>query len=160
MAVVIGEVVADATPGNRDCALSTPPQGFGSAGVYDFLMRFLLNTVGWGIVIYALMYLLWSGLVMYGLAAGMLSLAGRIIALACITTIAARSLHLPVWKDLCMYVIAWVAVTMILDAIFLVPFTGFAMYSDWSVWAGYALIAIFPLLTASSVVSRFLPRVG
>jgi hypothetical protein len=111
-------------------------------------MRFFLGAIGWGIVIYALMYLLWSGLVIYGFAAGMVSLIVRLAALAGITTLAARSLHIPNWRDLAPYTVAWALCAVALDALFLVPFSGWALYATWSVWVGYALVAIIPLLTS------------
>lgn len=94
------------------------------------------------------MYLLWSGLVIYGFAAGMFSLVVRLAALAAITTIAARSLRLPTILDYVPYTCAWAGVAVILDAVFLVPFSGFVIYSSWSVWVGYALVALIPLVTS------------
>lgn len=111
-------------------------------------MKFFLGAIGWGVVIYALMYLLWSGLVIYGLAAGILSLVVRIGALATITTLAARSLHMPNWRDLLPYALSWAVCAVLLDALFLVPFSGWALYSTWSVWVGYALVAILPVITS------------
>ncbi|MEK7155636.1 MAG: hypothetical protein AAB734_02045 [Patescibacteria group bacterium] len=110
------------------------------------MLRFGMYALGWGIAIYAIMYLLWSGLVIYGLAAGVLSLVVRLVALAGVTTIAARSLHLPNWKDLVPYTISWAVAAVVLDALFLVPFSGWSLYATWSVWVGYALVAILPIL--------------
>ena len=112
------------------------------------MMRFGMRALGWGIVIYAVMYLLWSGLVIYGLAAGVFSLVVRLIALAVITTIAGRAQRLTTWKDLVPFSIVWAVVAVILDAIFLVPFSGWSLYATWSVWVGYALVAIIPLFTS------------
>ncbi|OGG59978.1 hypothetical protein A2765_00745 [Candidatus Kaiserbacteria bacterium RIFCSPHIGHO2_01_FULL_56_24] len=111
-------------------------------------MGWLTRAVGWGVVIYAVMYLVWSGLVIYGLSLGLLSLAIRIITLALITTIAARSLRRADWKDILPFSISWAIVAAILDAVFLVPFSGWELYASWSVWVGYALVAIVPLLTS------------
>lgn len=112
-------------------------------------MQFLGKSLGWGVTIYALMYLLWSGLVMYGLSFGIISLVVRLLALALITTIAARALRMMHRFDLLPYTIGWAVVAIALDALFLVPFSGWALYAEWSVWAGYALVAILPLLTFS-----------
>lgn len=117
-------------------------------------MRFLLGAVGWGVVIYALMYLLWSGLAIYGFAAGYPSLIARILVLACVTALAARSLRMPTWKDLVPYTVSWAAVAIILDAVFLVPFSGFALYTSLNVWVGYILVATLPLLTSISWIRR------
>ena len=111
-------------------------------------MPFLKKGLGWGVVIYAVMYLLWSGLVIYGLALGVVSLTVRILALTLVTTIAGKSLRLTNWKDLLPYSLSWAVVAILLDALFLVPFSGWALYSTWSVWVGYALVAIIPLFTS------------
>ena len=112
------------------------------------MMRFAARALGWGIAIYALMYLLWSGLVIYGVAAGIFSLIVRLGALAVITTIAGREQRLTNWKDLAPFTISWAVIAVVLDAIFLVPFSGWALYASWSVWVGYALVAIIPLVTS------------
>ena len=122
------------------------------------MMRFGARALGWGIAIYAVMYLLWSGLVIYGLAAGVTSLVIRLVTLAAITIIAARSLHMPNWRDLVPYTVSWALIAVVLDALFLVPFSGWALYATWSVWVGYALVAIIPLLAAIKL-SRGTPRV-
>ncbi len=116
---------------------------------YTVLMEFLKRSLGWGIVIYAIMYLVWSGLVIYGLSLGILSLALRIFTLVFITTIAARSLRLGNWKDVLAFSIGWAVIAAFLDALFLVPFSGWELYGSWSVWIGYALVAIVPLITSS-----------
>lgn len=113
-------------------------------------MSFLMRSVGWGVLIYAVMYLVWSGLVIYGLSLGILSLAIRILTLVVITTIAARSIRMGSWKDILPYSASWAVVALVLDALFLVPFSGWALYASWSVWVGYALVAIVPLVTSLS----------
>lgn len=109
-------------------------------------MQLLKRVLGWGIVIYAVMYLAWSGLVIYGLSLGVLSLVARLIVLFVITGIAARSLRAMDWKDVVPYTIGWACIAILLDGIFLVPFSGWALYSSWSVWVGYGFIIVFPLL--------------
>ena len=117
---------------------------------YNERVKFLGKALGWGLVIYAVMYLLWSGLVIYGLSFGVSSLVLRVVALAVLVTIAARSLHLTERMDVVPHSVTWAVVAVILDAIFLVPFSGWSLYAEWSVWAGYALVAIIPLFTYSS----------
>ncbi|MFZ2556045.1 MAG: hypothetical protein WAZ27_05190 [Minisyncoccia bacterium] len=109
-------------------------------------MNMTVRSLGWGVVIYAIMYLAWSGLVIYGLSLGTLSLVARVLVLFFIVSIAVNSLRLQDWKDILPYSALWAAVAVLLDAIFLVPFTGWELYSSWSVWAGYALVVIFPLI--------------
>ncbi len=108
----------------------------------------LKNAIGWGVIIYAVMYLVWSGLVIYGLSLGILSLVIRLGVLVLITTIAARSLRMDTWKDLLPYTFAWAVVAALSDAFFLVPFSGWGLYASWSVWVGYALVVIVPLFTS------------
>lgn len=116
-------------------------------------MNFVTRALGWGVVIYAVMYLLWSGLVLYGLAAGVASLILRIGALAVVTTLAARTLHIQNWKDLAPYTVSWALITIALDALYLVPYSGWALYGNGSVWVGYTLVALIPLLTVSYFAS-------
>lgn len=92
------------------------------------------------------MYLTWSGLVIYGLSLGVLSLAVRLVVLFACTRIAVNSLRLDNWKDILPYSILWALVAVLLDALFLVPFTGFELYASWSVWMGYSLVALLPLV--------------
>lgn len=108
--------------------------------------NWLYRALGWGVAIYAIMYLAWSGLVIYGYSLGMLSLVIRLAILFGITTLAARSLRLIDWKDILPYSALWALTAIVLDGIYLVPFTGWTLYSTWSVWLGYALIVVFPLI--------------
>ncbi len=102
--------------------------------------------LGWGIVIYAIMSLLWSGLVIYGIAATPASLFIRLCALILLATIAGRSLRFHLWKDILPYSIFWAIMMAALDAVYTVPFSGWAMYQDWYLWVGYGLVAAVPLL--------------
>lgn len=102
--------------------------------------------LGWGIVIYAVMSLLWSGLVIYGMADSLLSLAIRLCVLLFIASIAGRSLRVHSWQDVLPYSVFWAATMALLDAVYTVPFSGWTMYADWRLWVGYALVAIIPLL--------------
>jgi len=110
-------------------------------------MGWFSKAIGWGIVIYAVMYLVWSGLVIYGLSLGYLSLIVRLLVLFFITTIAARSLRLGNWKDVVPYSAVWAIVAAVFDGLFLVPFSGWGLYASLSVWFGYALILVLPLLS-------------
>lgn len=109
-------------------------------------MNWLYRALGWGAVIYAVMYLVWSGLVIYGYSLGYVSLIIRLALLFVLTSLAARSLRLFDWKDILPYSALWAITAIVLDGVFLVPFAGWALYSTWSVWLGYALIVAFPLL--------------
>lgn len=102
--------------------------------------------LGWGITIYAVMYLAWNGFVLYGFTQGFVPRLCGLLVLVVVATIAGRSLRLAGWKDVLPYSLAWAIVVILLDAIFSVPFSGWQLYADWNVWVGYALVALVPLL--------------
>ena len=104
------------------------------------------SMLGWGIVIYAVMYLAWSGLVLYGLSAGFLPRLLAIGILIITTTLAAHSLKFSSWIDILPHSIGWTIVVILLDTVFSVPYSGWQLYADWNVWVGYALVAGIPLL--------------
>ncbi|MBI5457273.1 hypothetical protein HY971_00920 [Candidatus Kaiserbacteria bacterium] len=111
------------------------------------MRRNFIPLIGWGIVIYAVMSLAWSGLVIYGLAGGLSSLIFRLSILILVTTIAGRSLRLHSWIDVLPYSLFWALSMGVLDAVYAVPFSGWVLYADWSLWVGYGLVAIVPLFT-------------
>lgn len=102
---------------------------------------------GWGIVIYAIMSLAWSGLVIYGLVGMYFSVIVRLLILIGVTTIAGRSLRFHSWLDILPYSVCWALTMGLLDAVYAVPFATWSLYADWSVWVGYALVAIVPLFS-------------
>ena len=104
------------------------------------------SALGWGIVIYALMYLAWSGFVIYGFAQGIGPRICGLAVLVLVSTIAGRALKFSSWKDVLPYSIAWCVVVALLDIVFTVPFSGWGLYSDWNIWIGYALVVLVPLL--------------
>ncbi len=101
--------------------------------------------LGWGIVIYAIMFLTWSGLVTYGLIEGIFPKLLSLFVLVVVSLIAGRSLRFNSWRDILPYSFAWGIAMIALDAVFSVPFSGWAIYADWNVWFGYALVVIVPL---------------
>jgi hypothetical protein len=109
---------------------------------------------GWGIVLYAIMYLLWSGLVLYGFVGG---IAPRLLGLAVLVAIAfvaTRSLRIYSWKDMLPYSAIWTLEVAVLDAIFTVPYTGWGLYGDWNVWVGYLLVLLVPIIVVATERSR------
>lgn len=112
-------------------------------------LRLLL---GWGIVIYAVLYLAWSGLVIHGFSGMFLSRIVVIATLVTVATLATKSLRLMHERDVLPYAIGWVVLAACFDAVFAVPSAGWAMYSDWNVWVGYFLLLIVPLIVTA--VSR------
>lgn len=107
-------------------------------------MGFVRASVGWGIIIYAVMYLAWSGLAVYGLTAGVFVLALRLLVLAGITTVAAHDLKVS-GVAVAKYSVFWGLVAALLDSILLVPFIGLSFYAEWGVWLGYALVVLLPI---------------
>jgi hypothetical protein len=106
--------------------------------------------ISWGVVMYAIMFLLWSGFLMYGFVEGVAPRLTGLVVLIVLALTAGRSLNiLP-------YSLTWVVVVAILDIILTVPFTGWGLFSDWNIWVGYALIACVPLL--SPLLKRAWPR--
>lgn len=117
-------------------------------------MDWVKGILGWGIVIYAIMYLFWSATVIYGFSLGIIALLVRLIVLYIITAMAARALHFSNWKDVAAYALGWAGVAIVLDAVFLVPFAGWALYASWSVWFGYGLIILFPVIAVALSMRR------
>jgi hypothetical protein len=104
---------------------------------------------GWGVVIYAVLYLVWSGLVIHGWSDMVLSrfiVIGSLITLAVIAT---RSLRLFTERDVLPYAIGWVVIAAGMDAVFVVPSAGWGMYSDWNLWIGYILLFLVPLVVTA-----------
>ena len=104
--------------------------------------------LGWGIVIYAVMFLLWTSLVTYELSTGPLSAIIRIVGLIAVTAIAGRALRMHSWADILPYSIGWAIMVGTFDALLVVPFSGWQIYSDWNVLFGYALVVIVPLFSS------------
>ncbi len=101
--------------------------------------------IGWGIVIYAIMYLLWAGMVMHGFTQGIAPRILSLVILIATATIAGRSLRFHSWKDILPYSIAWTIIVAALDGLYSVPFAGWQLYTDWNIWVGYLLVACVPL---------------
>ncbi|MEK7132734.1 MAG: hypothetical protein AAB830_01660 [Patescibacteria group bacterium] len=106
---------------------------------------------GWGIAIYAVMFLIWSGFITYGFTAGLQPKILAFCALIAMTILAGRSLHFSSWKDIAPYSLLWAVIIAILDAIFAVPLTGWGIYANASVLVGYALVFVVPLFTYERV---------
>lgn len=114
---------------------------------------------GWGIVVYALLYLLIASLSLYGLYPGALSRVCTIIVLASVLLIAGISLRASTVKDILPYSIVWMLEVAALDALLSVPFTGWGIYLNWNLWVGYALVVLVPLLAVVRLRHTEAPRV-
>lgn len=104
---------------------------------------------GWGVVIYAVMYLLVAGLSLYGMYPNLFSRILALGTLILLSTLAGLSLQFRLKKDILPYAVIWVIEIAVLDAIMSVPYAGWGMYLDWNVWVGYALVLLVPLFAAS-----------
>jgi hypothetical protein len=113
--------------------------------VHNERMR-VARTLGWGIVIYAVMYLVWTGFILYGFVGGLAPRLLGLLVLVVLATIAARSLRFASARDVLPYSLSWVLVVILLDAVFSVPYAGWQLYTDWNVWVGYTLVVLVPLL--------------
>ena len=106
--------------------------------------------LGWGIVIYAVIFLAWSGFVLYGFIDGVMPRIAALAILIALALIAGRSLRFHSWRDILPYSIAWTVVAALLDVVFSVPFAGWSLYLDWNVWVGYSMILFVPLFAPLS----------
>jgi hypothetical protein len=110
--------------------------------------------VGWGIAIYAVMFLLWSAFVAYGFVDGYLPQIIGLIVLVGVMYRAGKSLPVSSWETALPYALGWLVIIGLLDILLSVPFAGWEIFADWNLWVSYALIAIVPLLAAAD----FLPN--
>lgn len=101
--------------------------------------------VGWGISIYAIIYLAWQGLALYGLLGGWPGRVLLLMILLGIVSIAAESLHLRSYREMLPYSFGWLAIVLVFDAVFIVPLSGWSVYTDPNAWVGYALVFFVPL---------------
>ncbi|HTR19090.1 MAG TPA: hypothetical protein VMH91_03915 [Candidatus Paceibacterota bacterium] len=105
--------------------------------------------LGWGVVIYAILSLVWSGMTEYGWTDGVLPFLGEVVTLLVVCMWAGSALKFRSWKDVLPYSIGWALIAAALDAVFIVPLNGLAVFTDVSTWGGYLLIALVPLLSTT-----------
>lgn len=113
---------------------------------HTVLMKYGL-LFGWGIVIYSILFLLWSVFIAYGFVEGAFPILIALFTLIVLAIIAGRSLHLSSWVDILPYSFSWALIIAFFDVILTVPFSGWQIFSEWNVWAGYLLVAIVPLVS-------------
>ena len=101
--------------------------------------------LGWGIVIYAVVWLAWSLFGVYAWTSGVLPRVAEILVLLIVCVAAGSSLRYRSWKDILPYSIGWALVALAIDALFSAPTHNWTLFSLWTTWLGYALIALFPL---------------
>lgn len=119
-------------------------------------MRFKFGVLfGWGIIIYAVMFLLWSLFLTYGFVEGLVPRVVGLLALLFMTIVAGRSLRAGRWHDILPYSLCWGITMVIIDAVANVPYTGWGIFADWSIWFGYAVVVAGPLLTLNPFFKNF-----
>lgn len=99
-----------------------------------------------GVIAYAVMFLLWSAFMAYGFAEGS---APKLIGLAALVVtlmLLSKNAGLQSPMQALPYAVGWAIVIFLLDVLLSVPFTGWALFSDWNVWVGYALVVVVPLV--------------
>ncbi len=104
--------------------------------------------LGWGVVIYAVMYLLVAALSIYQAGPMLVRLlaAATLIVLA---SIAGHSIRRRSAWDILPFALVWTLEVAALDAVMSVPFSGWQLYLDWNVWVGYSLVFVVPLISVS-----------
>ena len=115
----------------------------------------LQRLFGWGLTIYAIVYLVWSALVVNGLSNTVVARALMLGTLIAVVTIATRHLRVATERDGIPYALGWVLIVAVLDAVFAVPHSGLALYADWNVWVGYLLVLFVPLIVITTTKKRF-----
>jgi hypothetical protein len=108
-------------------------------------MRFT-SILGWGVVIYAVMSLAWSGFIIYGLARMPIAHVAQLIILILLALIAGRALQLPDWRDILPVSLGWALMMTVLDAVYSAPFGAWHIFGNWNLWVGYGIVLVVPLL--------------
>lgn len=103
---------------------------------------------GWGISIYAIMYLAWSAFLTYGFVNGTTPHVAALLILVAVAAIAGRSLHFASWKDIFPYSLTWGICMAILNTVMTLPFVGWYSFTQPYVWGSYILVVIVPLFCA------------
>ncbi len=101
--------------------------------------------LGWGIVIYAVMYLVVAGLAVYQIDSGLLSRTISLLVLVALGTLAGLSLKRHSALDIVPYSLVWMLEVIALDLAMSAPYAGISVLLDWNVWVGYSLVFLVPL---------------
>lgn len=106
--------------------------------------------LGWGIAIYAVVFLVWSMLVIHGIIEGLLPHIVLDITLVLTLVFATKSLRAHRWYDVLPYSIGWLLITFLFDMSCAVPVSGWGIWSDGNIWVGYLLLFFVPLVVPTS----------
>lgn len=103
--------------------------------------------IGWGIVIYAVVFLSWAGMGIYGQTQWAELYLVELLALLVVCLWAGSELKFRSWQDIAPYSIGWAIIFAALDSLFVVPLQGWGWYGQWTTWIVYALVVLVPLLS-------------
>lgn len=115
--------------------------------------------LGWGVVIYAVVALVSTGTLIYGYAGSLFASAAQLLVLVATAWVAGRSLRHSSWKDVLPYSVGWALIAAVLDALYVVPITGWGLYTAWQQWVGYGLIVVVPLIARAARPAHHTPRI-
>ncbi len=103
--------------------------------------------IGWGIVIYAIAFLAWGGMGIYGFTQGPLPYLIELLLLVIVCVWAGSELKFKSWADILSYSIGWAVIAAALDSLYVVPMQSWSWYQELSPWVFYLLIVFLPLLS-------------
>ncbi|OGG61016.1 hypothetical protein A3C86_04690 [Candidatus Kaiserbacteria bacterium RIFCSPHIGHO2_02_FULL_49_16] len=106
---------------------------------------------GWGISIYAIMYLVWAGFTTYGFTAGAAPHVAALLILLVLAATAGASLQLASWKDILPYSLTWAGCIALLNLALPMPLVDWHVFAEPYVWASYALVVLVPLFCSEEV---------
>jgi hypothetical protein len=104
------------------------------------------SILGWGTVIYAVVYLVWAIIVVHGLSESIFARCAMLLTLLAVLAIATTSLRTLSKNDIYPLSFGWASVALFFDALLIAPISGFAIFAQWNVWVGYLLMLFIPHL--------------
>lgn len=103
--------------------------------------------LGWGLVVYALLYALWSVFVLYGFVDTLAAHVAAWAVLAGVLVAVTRYSRVNVRRAL-IYALGWAAIVIGGDILLSVPLAGWQIFAEWTQWVTYGLIVVVPLMYA------------
>lgn len=100
---------------------------------------------GYGGLIWAVVYLVATAFVGYKLMEMLWAQIVLVIISAILSYFLARNLNLNSVVEMLKYSLSWMAMSVVLNIILTVPFTGWAVFNSWDMWASYLLVLLVPL---------------
>lgn len=102
---------------------------------------------GFGILLYALMFLFWSILMSFGVSDAVWAWPLALIVLAFLVHCIAHKLHTKNLGKLLGYSVGWAIIMALLDYFISMRFTGPVLFQMWETYAAYAIIVLVPLVS-------------